>query len=386
MIVVNLSEMPWTSELRRNAAMFRELVRAGRPYNGGIFVAPVGMLPRSAGLVARAAAVRENLSVSAVLSDGVQLAAYNPQLVLPFSGKRVVERAQLEVFRRVLDRALRGQPYALWINCVEKETFALAEHLAPRAAHVVIDLSDDWTAFDDLDPAARDARLARAIELSDALLAVNEHVLTKFPHPRGRVFANATDFDNFAKYDPKFVLGDVLPKKPGTKLVGFSGGLNVGRVDEALVDKLIAELRDATFVFVGYSNSPELVARITQHANVHVLPAVPFRDLPHVIKAFDVAIVPHAINEHTRGNDLLKVLDYMASGVPIVSTDCSNVTKYGRAIQVAATHAEFVAKVRAVLDGAPHDPEPGLAAARAASWRVKVPELARWLDETLTKR
>lgn len=386
MIVVNLSEMPWTAELRRNAAMFRELVRAGRPYHGGIFVAPVGMLPRTASLVDRAVAMRGNLGVTAVMSDGVQLAAYGPQLVLPFSGRRGVARAQLELFRRVLARALRGQPYALWINCVEKETFALAEYLAPRAAHVVVDLSDDWTAFDDLDPAARDARLARAIAMSDALLAVNAHVLAKFPHPAGRVFANATDFDNFQKYDPAFVLGNVLPKRAGDKLVGFSGGLNVGRVDEALVDKLIAELPDATFVFVGYSNSPDLVARITKHANVHVLPAVPFRDLPHVIKAFDVAIVPHAINEHTRGNDLLKVLDYMASGVPIVSTDCSNVGKYGRAIQVADTHDRFVAMVRAVLDGAPHDPAPGLEAARAASWRVQVPELARWLDETLVKR
>ena len=386
MIVVNLSEMPWTAELRRNAAIFRELVRTGSPYDGGIFVAPVDRLDRRATLGVRLAAGRQNFHVGDAMSDGVEIETYAPTMMLPMSNRRAVERAQLELFYRVIRHALRGEPFGLWINCVEEATLALAEVLAQHATHVVLDMSDDWTAFDDHDPPARDRRVARAIELCDALIAVNEHVLAKFPHPHARVFANATDFANFQRRDRHYVLADVLPKAPGTKLVGFSGGLNVGRVDEALVDRLIAELPDAHFVFVGYTNSPELVARITSHANVRVLPAVPFRDLPHVIKSFDVAIVPHAINEHTRGNDLLKVLDYMASGVPIVSTDCSNVRKYGAAIEVADSHADFIARVRAILDGKPHDPAPGLAAARDASWSHKVPELARWLDETLGTR
>jgi glycosyltransferase involved in cell wall biosynthesis len=210
-------------------------------------------------------------------------------------------------------------------------------------------------------------------------------VLAKFPHRNGRVFLNATDFANFQKHDPSYRLGTVLPKRPGQKIVGFHGGLHVGRVDEQLLDALIVASPDATFLFVGYSNSTELVARLSARPNVVIHPAVPFKDLPNVIKSFDVAIIPHEVNEHTRGNDLLKVNDYLASGVPIVSTDVSNVRRHGAAIQVASTHAEFIAKVRGFLDGAPHDPAPGLAAAEAKSWHRAVPELATWLDGVLAQ-
>src|SRR5437868_5451904 len=116
MKVVNLSEMPWTAELRRNAAIFRELVRAKSPYDGGIFVGPVDFLGRDASISARARATRANFTVRDVESAGVQLRAYDPTVILP--GKPV-ERAHMSLFRRVIERSLRGEPFALWINCVE---------------------------------------------------------------------------------------------------------------------------------------------------------------------------------------------------------------------------------------------------------------------------
>ena len=161
------------------------------------------------------------------------------------------------------------------------------------------------------------------------------------------------------------------------------GGLHDGRADEQLLHRLIEATPDAIFLFVGYTNSAELLGRLQQHPNVAVHPAVPYRELPNVIRSFDVAIVPHLVNEFTHGNDLLKVLDYLACGVPCVSTDCSNVRKYGAAVSVAETADQFVATVHAFLEGRQHDPQLGLAVARDASWERRVPDLAAWLAMVL---
>jgi glycosyltransferase involved in cell wall biosynthesis len=379
MTLVNLAEIAWSLERRRNAAMFVNLLRSAA-FEKGIFVDPPLYSSRATALARRA---REGLLALRPRATDEGFLWYRPSFFVPFHARPLVFRSSVALFAAVLGRALRGQDYCLWINNIEPGPFALAQALAKKARKVVLDLSDDWTTFRDLDPAARDRRLQAALAMADVVIAVNEHVLAKFPHRSGRVFPNATDFLNFQRHDPHYRLGDVLPRRPGQRIVGFVGGLHVGRVDEALLHRLIAATPDATFLFVGYSNSEELLGRLREHGNVVVHPAVPYRDLPSVIRAFDVAIVPHLINEYTRGNDLLKVLDYLACGVPCVSTDCSNVRKYGSALHVADSADAFVATVRALLDGRKHDPAPGLAAARAASWERTVPELGEWLATAL---
>lgn len=372
MILVNISEIPWSEERRRNTAIFLELLDLG--YEEGVYVGPAEFDAR--GVLGRAKALRDSLRVPRVAP---RVYANNPTYALPI-------KHQAKLIARAIRRRVRGRPFCLWINCVDLGSFAIAEALRPHAAKVVVDLSDDWTTFASKDPAGRDARLRQALAWADAVLAVNEVVVEKFPHRNLRLVRNATDFANFQRHDRAYKLGDVLPKQPGQKIIGFHGGLNVGRVDEQLLDELVDGFPDATFLFVGYSNSQALCDRLTSRPNVRIYPAVPFTELPHVIKSFDVAIVPHELNDHTRGNDLLKVIDYLACGVPIVSTDVSNVRRHGAAIQVASSRPEFLRMVRAVLDGAPHDPAPGLAAAEATSWHRTVPDLAKWLDGVFAGR
>jgi hypothetical protein len=95
-----------------------------------------------------------------------------------------------------------------------------------------------------------------------------------------------------------------------------------------------------------------------------------------------VAIVPHLDNANTRGNDLLKVLDYFACGVPVVTTRCSNVSKYGEACRIVATHEDFIDAVEQILRGeSVPDPALGIAIARSRTWDRQVQDLLPWLAE-----
>jgi glycosyltransferase involved in cell wall biosynthesis len=272
--------------------------------------------------------------------------------------------------------------YCLWINSAEDSFYDIALELVNDAKKVVFDLSDDFSVFECNDPETFNYRLRHLISKADVLLTVNENVANKFPHKNQRIFPNSTDFDNFQKSDMNFSLPPLLPKPPHKRYVGFIGGLNKGRIDEDLLVKLFRHFTDVSFIFVGYTNDPLLRERVCSYPNVSFLDSVPYEHLPYIIKSFDVAIIPHLINAHSGGNDLLKLLDYMASGVPVVSTNCSNTHKFSDAIYIADHHDQFMCYVQAILNGEiKHNPEIGLNYARSHSWNKTVPELSKWLKE-----
>ena len=114
------------------------------------------------------------------------------------------------------------------------------------------------------------------------------------------------------------------------------------------------------------------------------MPFVSYDKLPFVIKSFELAIIPHLINEHTKGNDLLKVLDYMACSIPTVSTNCSGVSKYADCIYIARDHNQFIEFTRKLLNKELiHNNRIGKMHAKKCSWNVTVPDLEKWLAEQL---
>jgi hypothetical protein len=155
--------------------------------------------------------------------------------------------------------------------------------------------------------------------------------------------------------------------------------INETRADEPLLRLLFESFPQYQFLFVGYTDNPGFVQRLTRCPNVAFVPEIPYKQLPDLIRGFDVAIVPHQDNAVTRGNDLLKVLDYLACGVPVVSTRCSNVEEYAGALYVADSSERFIEQVKELVERRLHDPVPGYAIARSRDWASQVPTLAAQL-------
>jgi glycosyltransferase involved in cell wall biosynthesis len=384
MVLVNLAELPWSLEKRRNMAIFNALLDRGTLFEAGLYADPPKVLTSRASLRGRIAAARSAREVRPIRSNAW---LFRSSFTLPFSMRPMMRRVSARLQARTIFRFLRGRPYCLWVNSVDAPAHALFDALVDKASMTVLDMSDDWTTFRDAHPKQRDARVFDIMARSDLMLAVNDRVMHKFAHRNSFVFGNATDFENFQRRDPAYVFHDVLPKAPGTKIVGFVGGLHRERVDELLLDLLMDSIDDVMFVFVGYSNDPALVKKLRSRPNARFFDAVPYAELPFVISAFDVAIVPHVDNEHTRGNDLLKVIDYLATGVPVVSTDTSAVReKYGDVVIVAESHADFLASVQRCLARSSYDGSKGKQVARAKDWNAVVADLEVRLAPLLTQK
>jgi hypothetical protein len=110
---------------------------------------------------------------------------------------------------------------------------------------------------------------------------------------------------------------------------------------------------------------------------VKLLGRKPYADLPAYCKAFDVALMPFRINRLTRNANPLKVREYLAAGLPVVSTAIPEVEALNLC-RIAATESEFLSEIDLALT----DPGPSLArseAVRGESWAQRINTVAAHL-------
>ncbi len=282
--------------------------------------------------------------------------------------------------RKLRQNWVGSEEVALWMNHAEYFSYHLGRELARSSKRCFFDSSDDFTTFAQQDEQRFKEQLHELFDLAECVLCINETVAQRINHPYKLVASNCTEYDTLARVDDHYQHNDLLPKTKGVKYIGFIGGVIEGRIDWPLLKRLLETFPHYRFVFIGYTNSITLKRDIEAFSNGRFFPEVPYEKLGTVIAAFDVAIVPHLDNALTQGNDLLKVLDYFAAGAPVVSTNCSNVQKYGEALYIANSADEFENFVRELADGTRiHDPSAGIAIAKERSWSVQAPRLAQKL-------
>ncbi len=128
-----------------------------------------------------------------------------------------------------------------------------------------------------------------------------------------------------------------------------------GVIDERIDLELIAAIADArpdwSLVMVGPVTKID-PASLPQRANISYLGSKTYSELPHYAAGWDVALMPFAINAATRFISPTKTPEYLAAGLPVVSTPIVDVVRhYGdlEAVAIARTAPEFIAACEAML-------------------------------------
>lgn len=162
-----------------------------------------------------------------------------------------------------------------------------------------------------------------------------------------------------------------------------------GVVDERMDYELVAKLADANpkwnVVMVGpvCKVDPNV---LPQRPNLHWLGGRDYAQLPAYTKAFDVCLMPFALNEATEYINPTKALEYMATAKPIVSSAVPDVvSNFSRVVQVARTHDEFVAMCKSAAE----QPDQtlisrGLKMANDNTWDAIVAKLEGHIADALT--
>jgi glycosyltransferase involved in cell wall biosynthesis len=118
--------------------------------------------------------------------------------------------------------------------------------------------------------------------------------------------------------------------------------------------------------------------------NVYYLGQKKFSELPAYCAAFDVALVPMKINELTLSVNPLKLREYLAAGVPVVSTPLPEVLAYGDVVKFATTADELIKATNEWLKKDRKELAPILSQRVAnESWDGKVEEISKIIENVL---
>ncbi|MRK00833.1 glycosyltransferase [Aeromicrobium sp. S22] len=221
------------------------------------------------------------------------------------------------------------------------------------------------------------------VKRSDVVLAVTDSLRDELAGD-GRLAAtlhNGTDGQHFADVDRVSPSPDVRRDRP---VVGVVGQFN-DRLDLAALEA-VADL-DVNLLLLGprHSSTPHATERVntlTERPNVQWIDRQPFDRLPSYMAAIDVGLTPYTPTAFNQSSFPLKTLEYLAAGLPVVSTDLPSARALGTdLVDLAATPAEF-AKRTAELIEQPVDRE--LVARRRAfaqshSWEARASQLRRVL-------
>ena len=274
-----------------------------------------------------------------------------------------------------------------------------------------IDLSDSVlfvtipTAWDVVRPLPRRKLLANRSDLHSAFQETDQGLIRKLEHElimhsdlalytshelmrteqslaghRGVFFDHGVDFERFAAVQdgPPEELAQ-LPRP----IVGFFGGIDDYVVNLDLLKRVAEEIPGCTLLLIGDATCP--LDEIVALPNVRWLGFRPYDQIPSYGAAFDVALMPWLRNEWIEHSNPIKLKEYLALGLPVVSTDFPEVRLYSDVIAIARDDDHFVELVADALDGkAVGTEQTRKARVAGATWDRRAEELIA-LGEAITQ-
>lgn len=171
---------------------------------------------------------------------------------------------------------------------------------------------------------------------------------------------------NFNLFHQARELAEANP--PTRPVIGYVG-IADDRIDIDLVEHCVRTLPDVLFRFVGDVPEARVTQRLLPYPNVEFIPPHQPAQLPALLAQMTVAIIPYVRNAHTYTIYPLKLNEYLAGGLPVVSTTFSILTEFEGVVELADTPALFAEALRrALADRSATRREARVAMARSNSW------------------
>lgn len=253
---------------------------------------------------------------------------------------------------RFLDEAGHKRPL-LWCYNYNFAPFYCTYRPAIRAYHA----SEDF--FRMVGP--KIPALSQVVGASNLIICVSEGVRQSLENrlgvlPHAHVITNGCDYAFFAQ-----------PAEPHEAIRGlpqpralYQGNVSQ-KVDFELLLYTTGALQDVTFVFAGASTFDSAVGESNQRKwnallarpNVQYLGQLPPQELPALMSGCDVGLIPFVQEDWiVKPGFPLKTFEYLAVGLPVVSTPLDNLHAFRSLIYFASTPDQFVEGIREAVKGA----------------------------------
>ncbi|WP_245930598.1 glycosyltransferase [Methylobacterium radiodurans] len=235
-------------------------------------------------------------------------------------------------------------------------------YYTPAALSISADLPRDLTIFDNMDElsafqGASPELIAQEADLLEQADLVFTGGRSLYEAKRGRhgdlhCFPSSVDAAHFGSArvagapDPEDQAAIPHPR------LGFFGVIDE-RFDRELLAALAAQRPDWRFVMIGPVVKID-PASLPRAPNIHWLGPKSYAALPDYLRHWDLGLMPFALNEATRFISPTKTPEFLAAGLPVVSTPITDVVRdYGEVglVAVADTPNGIVLRAEALLAG-----------------------------------
>jgi glycosyltransferase involved in cell wall biosynthesis len=279
---------------------------------------------------------------------------------LPIGLNQIHRANVMRTYLLELIQTYKIQEYGFWYY--SPMFLSWATHLTPRL--VVYDCMDELSLFAHAPTNLSEYEFA-LFSMADVVFTggISLYERKRDRHPNVHCFPSSIDQSHFQQ--ARFALADPPDQSflPRPRL-GYAGVLDE-RLDLELLATVAGERPEWQMVMLGPTVKIQ-PSQLPKRSNIHYLGMKHYSDLPAYMANWDVGMLPFALNEATRFISPTKTPEYLAAGLPVVSTPIRDVVStYGKdnLVQIWDDPTDVVVAV-----------ERALRQAKDSRWRKQVDE------------
>lgn len=128
--------------------------------------------------------------------------------------------------------------------------------------------------------------------------------------------------------------------------IGFVGAISAYKLDVPLLLEVALRHSDWSFVLIGAigeGQSTYAGEDLRGIPNIHLMGPREYDSLPGYMKGFQVGIIPAALNDYTQAMFPMKFFEYLAAGLPVVSTRLSSLIPFSDCVFFADSDPDSLA-------------------------------------------
>jgi glycosyltransferase involved in cell wall biosynthesis len=311
------------------------------------------------------------------LKPGTKNALYNA-VTATAPGRAAIEwAAQLHLGRMLRQLGVDPEPVVLASNIYAP---ALLSRL--RKKLLLYDFNDHPLQFSATPPWAG-PYLARTLAQAQGVFVVSEHYRRLLASETDRpliLLGNGVEYSHFSA--PRPVPADLaaLPRPR----IGYMGLLS-HFLDFEVLEALRRNRKGGTVVLLG-PGTPATDAAVSEFARregVAVLGPRPYADVPAYVQGLDVGVIPfRADDPYVRGINPNKVYQYLAAGIPVLTTPLLDLESSPPDLLYASSATEFERSLEIALAAAP-DADRRRELARAHDWGALADRMVAEIESRL---
>lgn len=205
-------------------------------------------------------------------------------------------------------------------------------------------------------------------------------------HPCVYLLPNAVSFDMFHKAlaadlpEPEDIKGIPHPR------LGYVGKMDWS-VDFDLLSRVVTSHPEWSLVMIGPprgAQERQMADALGSLPNVYMLGFKPHPQVPTYLKWFDVGLMPYRLTPDKLAAYPTKMHEYLALGLPVVSTALPEVEVFRGVIRIANSPAEFGAMVaEALATDSAEQAQARIAVARENSWEKRLDFMREVIEQRL---